>query len=228
MDTKTANPTHPKTEPRPRLSGQLVLQKALELADREGLYGLSMRKLAQELKVEAMSLYYHFKSKDALLDGMIDLVFTEIELPSKAVDWKTALRNRATSTRKALTKHPWAIGQMESRTRPGPNNLKHHEAVLACLRESGFSVAAAAHAYSVYDSYIYGFALQELGLPFNTGEEAAEVATSIMAQMATGEYPYMVEIAMEHVLKPGYAYANEFEIGLDLILDGMEGLRDTW
>ena len=226
MPRKTAKPPI-KTEPRPRLSRELVLQKALEVADREGIHALTMRRLAQELSVEAMSLYYHFANKDQLLDGLIDLVFAQIELPSRQENWKTALRSRSISAYQALVRHPWSVGLMESRTAPGLATLRHHEMVLACLRNGGFSVAATAHAYSLLDSYIYGFALQEINLPFNTSDEAAPVSENLMAQMPTGEFPHLTEMAMEHVLQPGYAYSNEFAIGLEIILDGLEKLRDA-
>lgn len=125
-----------------------------------------------------------------------------------------------------MVRHRWALGLIESRTQPGPTMLHHHNAVIECFRTNGFSVAAAAHAYSLLDSYVYGFVLQQLNLPFNTFEEAGSAADSIMAEVAAGEYPYLVEMATEHVLKPGYNYAKEFEIGLEMVLDGLERLRD--
>jgi AcrR family transcriptional regulator len=226
MKNEMSKPTIQMTEPRPRLNRDLVLRAALELADRNGIDALTMRKLAQELGVEAMSLYHHVANKVDLLDGMIDLVFAEIDLPSREDDWKTALRARAISTHKALVKHPWAVGLMESGTTPGQANLRHHDAVLGCLREGGFSLQATAHAYSVLDCYIYGFALNEINLPFNTSDEAAPVAETMMAQMPAGEYRYLTEMAVEHVLQPGYSYTDEFEIGLELILEGIQRLRD--
>ena len=227
MPNETKQSPRPKTTPRPRLTRDLVMKKALEVADHEGIDALTMRRLAQELGVEAMSLYHHVANKDQLLDGLIDLVFAEIELPSRQEHWKTALRSRSISAYKALVRHPWSVGLMESRTAPGPATLRHHETVLACLRNGGFSLAATAHAYSLLDSYIYGFALQEINLPFNTSDEAAPVADSMMTQMPMSEFPYMIEMAMEHVLKPGYAYSDEYAIGLEIILDGLEKLRDT-
>jgi AcrR family transcriptional regulator len=221
-----AKPTSPKPEPRPRLNRQLVLRAALEIADRDGIDALTMRKLAQELAVEAMSLYHHVANKDQLLDGMIDLVFAEIDLPSHQDDWKTALRARSISAHQVLVRHRWAVGLMESRTSPGPATLKHHNAVLGCLRENGFSLPATAHAYSALDSYIYGFVLQEINLPFQNADQATDVAATMMAQMPANEYPYLMEIAVDHVVQPGYAYADEYEIGLDLMLDGLERLRD--
>jgi AcrR family transcriptional regulator len=221
----TTKPSSLKTETRPQLNRQIVLQTALELADREGIDALTMRKLAQELRVEAMSLYHHIANKVELLDGMIDLVFAQIDLPTQEDNWKIAMRDRAISALKVLIAHPWAVGLMESGTAPGPANLRHHNAVLACLRVNGFSVAATAHAYSLLDSYIYGFALQQTNLPFQTADQAAEVLETMMVQMTPSEYPYLMEIALEHVLKPGYSYAGEFEIGLELILEGLERLR---
>ena len=203
------------------LSRDRVLRAAVARADQEGISSLSMRKLGEALGVEAMSLYNHVASKSDLLDGMIDIVFSEIDLPSGGGDWRAAMRRRAISARQVLRRHPWAIGLMESRTSPGPATLRHHDAVLGCLRRAGFSIELAAHAYALLDSYIYGFALQEASLPFGTGEEAAQVAHQISAEFASGQYPYLTEMATEHVLRPGYDYGDEFVIGLDLILDGL-------
>ena len=206
------------------LSRDRVLRTAVALADREGISSLSMRKLGEALGVEAMSLYNHVGSKSDLLDGMVDTVFGEIDLPSGG-DWKAAMRRRAISARQVLHRHPWAIGLLESRTSPGPATLRHHDAVLGCLRRAGFSVELTAHAYALLDSYIYGFALQEASLPFGSGEEAAQVADQISGQFAAGQYPYLTEIATEHVLRPGYDYGDEFVTGLDLILDGLAAAR---
>jgi len=203
------------------LSRDRVLRAAVTRADQDGISSLSMRKLGEALGVEAMSLYNHVASKSDLLDGMIDIVFSEIDLPSGGGDWKAAMRRRAISARQVLRRHPWAIGLMESRTSPGPATLRHHDAVLGCLRRAGFSVELTAHAYALLDSYIYGFALQEASLPFGTGEEAAQVAHQISAQFASGQYPYLTEMATEHVLRPGYDFGDEFVIGLDLVLDGL-------
>jgi AcrR family transcriptional regulator len=204
------------------LSRDQVLRAAVTLADEGGIGALSMRKLGQVLGVEAMSLYNHVADKGDLLDGMIDIVFGEIGLPSGDEGWRQAMRRRAISAREVLGRHRWAIGLMESRRSPGPATLRHHDAVLGCLREAGFSVELTAHAYSLLDSYIYGFALQEASLPFDTGEEAAQVAQDISAMMPGGEYPYLAEIAAVHVLQPGYQYGQEFETGLDLILEALE------
>ena len=204
------------------LSRDQVLRAAVTLADEGGIGALTMRRLGQALGVEAMSLYNHVTGKNDLLDGMIDIVFSEISLPAAGDGWKQAMRQRAISAREVLGRHRWAIGLMESRRSPGPATLGHHDAVLACLRGAGFSIELTAHAYSLLDSYIYGFALQEASLPFGTGEEAAQVAEEIAAQMGSGRYPHLAELATEHVMQRGYHYAHEFEVGLDLILSSLD------
>jgi len=219
--------TDPDAAPRTPLTRQRVLRAAVALADRGGVGALSMRKLAQELGVEAMSLYHHVANKDDILDGIVDVVFGEIELPTGKAGWEAAMRRRSVSAREALRRHPWATGLMESRRTPGPANIRHHDAVLGVLRNAGFPVELAAHAYSLLDSYIYGFALQEASLPFQTPEETAEVAQEIMAVFPADDYPHLAEIATEHVLQPGYDYGDEFLYGLDLILDGLARARAT-
>jgi AcrR family transcriptional regulator len=204
------------------LSRERVLHAAVAFADESGIEALSMRKLGETVGVEAMSLYTHVANKDDLLDGMIDVVFSEIDLPLSDDDWKTAMRLRGISVRKALARHRWAIGLMESRSSPGRATLRHHDDVIGCLRKAGFSVELTAHAVSALDSYIYGFALQERSLPFDTPAETAELAQAIMAQFPADEYPYLAELTTEHVLQPGYDYGSEFEFGLDLILDGLQ------
>jgi len=216
-------PATPDAVPAPRrpLNREGVLLAAIALADAGGIASLTMRKLGEAVGVEAMSLYNHVANKVDLLDGMIDGVFSEIELPSGEDGWRTAMRRRAISVRTVLSRHPWAIGLMESRTTPGPVTLRHHDAVIGCLRGAGFSVELAAHAYSALDSYIYGFALQERDLPFDTSQETTELARAMLAQFPAEEYPHLAEFTFEHVLQPGYDYGNEFEFGLGLILDGL-------
>ena len=209
-------------ERRAPLSRDRVLRAAVTLADETGLTAVTMRKLGEALAVEAMSLYNHVASKSDLLHGMVDLVFAEIGLPSGDTGWREAMRLRAISAREALRRHRWAIGLMESGSAPGPATLAHHDAVLGCLRHAGFSVEPAGHAYSLLDSYIYGFALQEAGLPLQTAEATEQATRQILAQMPAGQYPHLVEHAVQRVLKPGFSYGSEFEIGLDLILDSLE------
>jgi hypothetical protein len=174
-----------------------------------------------------MSLYNHVANKDDLLDGMVDLVFDEIGLPPRDVDWKTAMRQRALAARAALARHPWAIGLLESRSRPGLATLRHHDAVIGCLRTGGFSIALTAHAYSVLDSYIYGFAQQQASLPFTTPEETVGLAESMLRPFPVDAFPHLAEFTVQHVLQPGYDFGDEFAFGLDLILDGLERARDT-
>jgi AcrR family transcriptional regulator len=214
--------TKPATKRRTPLSRDQVLRVGVAFADRHGIASLTMRKLGEELGVEAMSLYNHVANKNDLLDGMVDLVFDEIELPSDPIDWKTAMCQRATSVRAALTRHRWAIGIMESRTSPGPATLRHHDAVIGYCRRAGFSIEMAAHAFSVLDSYIYGFVLQEVNLPFNDEDDLGEMVDTIMPNLSTDDYPYLLELTTEYVLQPGYSYSHEFEFGLGLILDGLD------
>jgi AcrR family transcriptional regulator len=222
-----ATQTDLSAKSRAPLSRKRVLHAALVLADRDGIESLSMRKIGQKLHVEAMSLYNHVANKGDLLDGLVDLVFSEIALPADRTVWQTAMRQRAISARDALLRHPWAISLMQSRTKPGPATLRHHDWVIGSLREAGFTIAMAAHAFSVLDGYIYGFALQQINLPYHSSQEGAVVAEHLLRQLLAEEYPHLAEMLIEHALKPGYDYAEEFEFGLDLILDGLERLRGT-
>lgn len=210
------------TPARAPLDRERVLATALELADAEGVAALSMRKLAARLGVEAMSLYHHVANKDDILDGMVDAVFAEIELPRENEAWRPAMRRRAESARAALARHPWAAALLDSRAHPGPATLRHHDAVVGCLRRNGFGVALAAHAFSVLDSYIYGFALQEAALPFAGPDELQEVADGIFDADTAETYPHLAELATEHALQPGYHHGDEFVWGLELILAGLE------
>lgn len=221
--------TTKSSKKRTPLSRDRVLHTAMALADERGLDGLTMRKLARELGVEAMSLYNHVANKDDLLDGMIDLVFGEIDPPAAGGDWKAELRKRAVATRGALRRHRWAVGQMEGRTTHGPSNLKVHDAVLGCLRAAGFSVAMTVHAMSVQDAYIYGFALQETDMSPESPEDFAASAQRQMVDYAEvlSEYPNLVEVVGGYVAEAGFDYDAEFLFGLDVILDGLERLLGT-
>jgi AcrR family transcriptional regulator len=214
-------------EPRRRLSRERVLEAAIAHADTSGLDALTMRSLAEMLEVAPMALYRHVANKEDLIDAMVDVVFSEIGVPSGGGDWKTSMRRRAIAIRDALSRHPWAVGLMESRRTPGPANLRHHDAVIGRLRAAGFDVEMAAHAYSLLDSYIYGFALTKLNLPFEFAEDVGEVAQTMLEPFPANEYPNLVEFLSEHVMQPGYDYGDEFEYGLDVILDGLDRVRDT-
>ncbi len=207
------------------LSKQRVVVEAVRLADRDGVEGLTMRRLADALGAGAMSLYHYVANKEELLDAMIDVVFDEIELPPEQTDWQSAMRRRALSAREVLARHPWAIALMESRTTPGPANLRHREAFTACLRRAGFSVLMATHANWLLDSYVYGFALQEASLPFDTAEELTDMTEDVyLPQLPPDEFPYLNESASV-LAAGGYDPSEEFIFGLDLVLTALEPLR---
>jgi AcrR family transcriptional regulator len=208
----------------PPLSRERVLEAALEIADRGGIAALTIRSLAEKLDVKPMSVYHHVANKDEILDGIVDRVFAEIDLPEAGGDWRAQMRRRAESARHVLRRHSWAIALMESRSTPGPASLRHHDAVLACLRAAGFSVELTAHAYALLDSYIYGFAVQEAALPFDAANTAGAVAEAIVEHFPPGAYPHLAEMAAEHITKPGYDFGNEFAFGIGLILDALGDL----
>jgi len=207
------------------LTRDRVLRAALRLADQGGLGSLSMRRLGQDLGVEAMALYYHFANKDEVIDGIVDLVFAEIHLPVAGAPWKAEMRRRAISVRDTLLRHRWAIGLMEARANPGQANLRHHDAVIGNLRTAGFDSAMVAHAYSVLDGYIYGFALTKMNLPFTSDDMVAEMAQTMLEPFPFDEFPNLAAFVTEHIMQPGYDFGDEFEYGLDLILDGLERAR---
>jgi AcrR family transcriptional regulator len=191
------------------------------VADGEGMEAVTMRRLARELEVEAASLYHHVTGKDEILDGLVDLVSAEIELPPPTDDWQSAIRQRAHNTRAVLLRHPWAVALMASRTTPGPATLRVLEAGIRSFRQGGFSVKAAAHAISAVDSYVHGFVLQEVNLPFRDESELAAMTGAIMETFPAAEFPYLFELTIEHVLQPGYSYGDEFDTGLEVVLDGV-------
>ena len=206
---------------RPGLTRDRVVAAGLELADAGGTESVTMRRVGERLGVEAMSLYKHVANKEDLLDGMVDAVFGEIDVP-RDVGWRESMRRRAISVRAAMQRHPWAVTLMESRPTPGVATMRHHDTVIGVLRGAGFPVALAAHAFSVLDAYVYGFAMQERALPFETPEDTAELAQAIFARMPPEQYPHLAWLTTEHVLQPGYDYAHEYLLGLDLVLDGLE------
>jgi AcrR family transcriptional regulator len=206
---------------RVRLSRERVLRGAVAVADALGIGALTMRALARELGVKPMSLYHYVAGKDDILDGIVDLIFSEIDLPTPGGDWQSEMRRRAISARRVLRQHSWAIGLMESRANPGPATLRHHDATIATLRGAGFTVAMTAHAYALLDSYVYGFALQEASLPFNP-DAVAEISQPLAHQIPAGQYPHLLEMATQHILQPGYDFGDEFDIGLRVILEALE------
>lgn len=205
--------------PRTPLSRERIVDAAAAVADRDGLGGVSMRTVGRALGVEAMSLYHHVASKDDLLDALADWAMARVDLPDLDTPWRAAMRERARSARAVFSAHPWALGLVESRRTPGSALLRHHDTVLGCLRRNGFSVPLAAHAFSVLDSYVYGFVLTEQNLPFEAGEAAEEFVDSM--DLPVDAYPHLGEMMATLVVGGGYSYADEFDVGLELILDGL-------
>ncbi|MCU1441602.1 MAG: TetR family transcriptional regulator [Rhodoglobus sp.] len=212
-----------KRDTREPVTRERAIRVAVALADDGGIDSLSMRKLAGELGIEAMSLYYHVTSKDDILDGMLDMVYSEFVTPRAGDEWRPAMRERAESTRTVLARHPWAIS-IKARTSPGPATLGHLDSVIGCLRAAGFSMPMAGHAMSLLDSYVQGFAMQEATLPLDASGDIGAATEDIMAQQEqmAEAFPNLAEMAVTLILQPGYAYGNEFEFGLELILDGVE------
>lgn len=208
---------------RPPLDRQQVLAGAIAVADRDGIAALTMRSLADEVGVKPMSLYHHVQGKDDVLDGIVDAVFAEIELPSPGDPWRPAMRARALSAREVLRRHPWAPPLMDSRRSSGPATLRHHDTIVGVIRTAGFGVAMAAHVFSLIDAYLYGFTIQEDAMPVGSPEEAAAAVQEMAADLSAEEHPHLAALVTEHIQREGYDYgAEEFEWGLDLILDGIE------
>lgn len=207
---------------RPQLSRERIVQAAVAVADRGGLAQVSMRSVGKELGVEAMSLYHHIAGKDELVDLLADWAFTQIIAPAADQPWRQAMTERAASARAAFSAHPWALHIIESRRNPGTAALRHHDAVLGCFLHNGFTVAAAAHAFSVLDAYVYGFVLSEQNLPFDSSYSVDDMAGELQAAMPAGEYPHLTRMITEQVIGQTYSYADEFGFGLQIILDGIE------
>ena len=196
------------------LSRDRVLRAAVALADTAGIESVNMRGLAAELGVVPMALYKHVANKEEILDGIVELVVGEIEIPSEGADWKEAMRRRTVSAREVLSRHSWAIGLLEARGSRGPTARRYLDAILRNLRSAGFSIENAVHAFWVLDCYVYGHVIQETSLAFNSSEELTDSA-------GFDEYPHLVEIA-QPARRSAYSFDNEFEFGLDLILDALE------
>jgi AcrR family transcriptional regulator len=204
------------------LDRERIVATAVELADRVGIEPLTIRSLAAELGVGAMSIYHYLPNKDRIMDAMVDAVFAEIEMPRPGEPWRAALHRRTASARQALHRHRWAIGLMDSRPNPGPATLAHHDAVIGCLRSNGFSLAMTAHAFAVIDAYLYGFSLQAASLPFGDHQEMSAVAEGMFVDTFAADYPHLTELALQHSMRPDYRFEDEFDYGLELVLDGIE------
>ena len=221
---KEKKPTGRKPAKKNRLPLNLdrVLGTAIALADKDGLAALSMRKLGQELKVEAMSLYNYVDSKEALLDAIIDRVIAETAISGEQTDWKEVLRERAKTMRAVFHRHPWAMGLLESRTTAVPSAVNNIEAVAGSLRRAGFPPGLILQTVSATDCYIYGFALQETSSPFKSNEEIKAVVEHFSHELSREQFPYLSEILVDYVLKEGVDFDRSFEKGLEFMLTGLE------
>ncbi|NNF10472.1 MAG: TetR family transcriptional regulator [Acidimicrobiia bacterium] len=212
----------PEREP---VTEERILAAAVRLADAEGVDALSMRRLGRELGVEAMALYNHVANKDAILDGLVEVVLAEIETPAPDDEWKDAMRRRAASARAVFLSHPWAIGLLESRPQnSSPRRLGYYDAVLGALSRAGFDSRLAMRAFSAIDAYVYGSILQELALAFDDDASLQEVGADLMEQMASS-YPHLTA-ATGDAMADGYDHAEEFMFGLELLIDAFERKRD--
>lgn len=220
----TRSPSAQAAPQRP-LSRARILQVALRRADAEGIEALSMRKLAQDLGVKAMSLYNHVANKEDIIDGMVDLIVSEIELPSLDVDWQTAMRQRSASAHSALLRHPWATMALVSRVNVGPAMLRYVDATLGCLVEAGFTYPLADYVWNAIDNHVYGFTLQALNFPFEA-DEYATAAQDYVAMLPPAQYPYLNQLT-RHVIDGRHDGLHNFEFGLNILLKGFEELRQT-
>jgi AcrR family transcriptional regulator len=209
------------TKERVSLSRERVLAGATTVADAGGIGALTIRTLAAELGAKPMSVYHYVANKDEIIDGIVDLVFAEIDLPVPGGDWRSEMLRRANSARRVLANHPWATPLLQSRLNPGPATLRHHNAFIATLRAAGFSVELTAHAFALIDSYVFGFALSENALPIHGPDSVADTAASMMHFFDAEAYPALLEFTVKHIMRPDYDFGEEFEYGLDLILDGL-------
>ena len=220
----TAQP-QPTPEPRPPLSRERVLRAAMDLADAEGIGSLTMRRLAQELGVEAMTLYYYVANKQDILAGMVDVVTSEIELPDAAGDWKAAIRRTAISEHELLIRHPWAASLILSVKQASAPRIRYMNWILGTLREAGFSADQTDHAYHALESHIIGFTLWEVGMDLGTREDLRTLAASFLEEFPAAEYPYLTEHIHQHLKERRPDDEGSYAFGLDLILDGLERLR---
>lgn len=207
--------------PRTPLSRDRVLQSALDIADTGGISSLTIRSLAHDLGVKPMSVYHYVSGKDEIIDSIVDFVYGEIELPTIGGDWESEMRRRATSARQVLRRHPWSIALLQSRLRPGPSTVRHHNAVIGCLREGGFSTVGTAHAFALIDSFVHGFVLSETALPIHGPDAVADTAGAMVQQhLSSDDHPYLLEFVQQQVMQPDYDFGAEFDYGLDVVLGG--------
>lgn len=207
------------------LSRDRILVTATEIADERGVAAVTMREVGSRLGVEAMSLYNHVANKDDILDGMVDLVVGQLDIPADAGDWREAMRRRAISARDVFDRHPWVPALLDSRESSGPTRLRYLDSILGALVRAGFSIDGAQRAFSLLDSYIYGFGIQQVNFSAEDGASTEEMAEAILAYIPAEEYPYLHRMA-SHAMKVGYDADADFAFGLEIILDGLERVLD--
>jgi AcrR family transcriptional regulator len=210
--------------PRPRLSRDRVLHAAVELADRTGVDGLTIRSLAAALQVKPMAIYHHVANKEEILDGIVDLVYGEIELPVVGGEWRAEMLRRSESMRQVLRRHGWSLALFNSRRSPGEATIGHHNAVIGVFLAAGFSYEQTSLAVAFIDAYVLGFSLQEVTLPFEGTPEVHALAEEVMAGMDRERFPHFVNFAQHHVMRPDYDFGAHFALGLELVLDSIERL----
>jgi AcrR family transcriptional regulator len=202
-----------------------VLAAALALADEGGVEALSMRKLADELGVKAMSLYNHVANKDDVLDGIVDAAMSEIVVPPSGTEWKAAVREIAVSTHETLLRHHWVVG-LRARRRPGPGLMRYGDSLMACFRGAGFSKNLTYHAYHVVEGYILGYTTQVLNYRSVDVSQFEDIMVGFSRGDFQAEYPHFTEHALQHMEPaPGQEDVDGYELGLDVILEGLERLR---
>ncbi len=204
------------------MTRERVLRAAVTMADEQGIATLTMRALGGALGVQAMSLYNHVSNKDDILDGIVDLVVSEIQVPSESDPWKIAMRKRAVSSHAVLLRHPWACALLMSRANVGPAMLRYIDATIGCLHRAGFSLAMADHAWNALDSFTYGFTLQKLNFPFEA-DEYSKIAAAYLPSLSAKQYPSMRALT-ELVASGGHDGLHDLDFGLELLLDGLERL----
>ena len=219
------------SQPKPQvarvpLSRERVIDAAIRLADETGIDSLTMRRLAQELGVEAMSLYYYVANKDEILNGIVEVVVGEIELPPPGTDWKAGLRRTAISTYEVLVRHPWAAGLVLSSSGISDARLRYMESILGGLRKAGFSAEMTDHGYHALESHIMGFTLWEVGMDLGSVEDFTGKATDFLRDLPREELPYLAEHVEQHLKPRRPEDDGEFAFGLDLILGGLERILE--
>ena len=214
------------TEPRLPLSRDRILQAALAIAAETGIASLTMRRLGQTLGFEAMSLYNHVTNKDDVIDGILDLVLAESELPSLKEEWDTAIRSSAISVHQALRRHPWACTLLMSPDHMRPARLRYMDALLGSLRQAGFSAETTYHAYHVIDAHIFGFSFWQTSHSY-TADDVSNLTATLEQIIPADDYPHLHEHAQQHLTDGPQHEVNAFEYGLDLILDGLKKTHDT-